>query len=402
MTSRTVLISGAGIAGPTLAYWLGRHGFAPTVVERAAAPRSSGSPVDVRGPAVAVAQRMGVLPDIRRAGTEVTELTFVNAAGRRAGRINIRALRRATGSGEVELPRGDLATILQRVAREHAEFVYGDRITALHQDERGVDVTFEHAAPRRFDLVVGADGLHSAVRALAFGPEREFVEHLGIYVATAPLPGTENPHAVVLHNVPGRLVAVHPSTGGALAFFAFRGPELAGFDPNDTASHKRILTGAFAGGGWRVPELLDRMQAAADLYFDSVSRVNLRPWSRGRVALLGDAASCVSLFGDGSTLAMTGAATLADALAAHPDDHVQAFRRFEAEHRVRVDPKLHGIERASTLLIPATRTGIVTRNLLANLWPLGAAAGWLTRTAARSSRHDYANVEHGYANAGHG
>jgi len=380
MSGATVLISGGGIAGPTLAYWLARHGFRPTVVERAAGPRSSGSPVDVRGPAVTVAERMGVLERIRRAGTEVTELTFVNAAGRRVGRINSGAIQRATGSGEVELPRGDLAAILQSAAREHAEFVYGDRITGLRQDARGVDVTFDHARPRRFDLVVGADGLHSGVRALAFGPEREFVEHLGIYVATAPLPGVENPRAVVLHNAPGRLVAVHPSTGGALAFFAFRSPEIADFDPGDTVQHKQLLADAFAGRGWRVPELLDQVRAAPDLYFDTVSRVNLRPWSRGRVALLGDAASCVSLFGGGSTLAMTGAATLADALAEHPDDHGLALRRYEAVHRILVDPKLRNVERASTLLIPATRTGITARNLLTHLWPLGVAAGWLTRS----------------------
>jgi 2-polyprenyl-6-methoxyphenol hydroxylase-like FAD-dependent oxidoreductase len=374
-----VLISGAGIAGPTLAYWLARRGFRPTVVERAALVRSSGSPVDVRGPAVAVAERMGIMPRVREAGTAVTEMTFVNGVGRRVGRINSGAVQRASGSREVELPRGDLSSILHEASRDHAEFLFHDSISAIAQDEHGVDVTFEHAAPRRFDLVIGADGLHSAVRGLVFGPEPDFVEHLGIYIATTTLPSVENPRAVVMHNAPGRLVAVHPSRGRALAFFAFRHPAVPDFDPRDTAQHKRLLAEAFDGAGWRVPDLLDHVRAADDLYFDSVSRVNCRPWSQGRVGLVGDAASCVSLFGDGSTLAMAGALTLAEALAASPAEHGAAFRRYEAEHRRLVEPKLRGISQFSQLLIPATRTGIAARNLATRLWPLGAAAGWLGR-----------------------
>jgi 2-polyprenyl-6-methoxyphenol hydroxylase-like FAD-dependent oxidoreductase len=184
----------------------------------------------------------------------------------------------------------------------------------------------------------------------------------------------------VMYNAPGRAVAVHPADGGgALAFFAFRSPAIPDFDLRNIVQHKRLLTEAFAGDGWRVPELLDRVRTADDLYFDSVSRVTLPRWSAGRVALLGDAASCVSLFGGGSTLAMAGAFTLAEAIGASQGDHESAFRRYEAEHRVLVDPKLRGIEQVSHLLVPASRVGVATRNLLTRLWPLGAAAGWLTR-----------------------
>jgi 2-polyprenyl-6-methoxyphenol hydroxylase-like FAD-dependent oxidoreductase len=380
MSNQTVLISGAGIAGPTLAYWLARHGFRPTVVERATALRSSGSPVDVRGPAVDVADGMGVMPRIRDAATDVTGMRFVNAAGRRVGRVNLRALQQAAGSREVELPRGDLASILSQASRDHAEFLFHDAIVALRQDEHGVSVTFEHAQPRRFDLVIGADGLHSAVRRLAFGPEADFAHHMGLYVATMRLEGldgldglVEGGREVIMYNTPGRAVAIHPSRGDALAFFAFQRPAAPGFDYRDPA---------FQGGGWRVPELLKRVQAADDLYFDSVSQVRVRPWWHGRVALLGDAASCVSLFGDGSSLAMAGAFTLAQELAASPDDHRLAFRRYEASHRTLVDPKQRNIARAASLLIPATRPGILARNLATRLWPLGAAAGWLRRRLA--------------------
>jgi 2-polyprenyl-6-methoxyphenol hydroxylase-like FAD-dependent oxidoreductase len=380
MTNQTVLISGAGIAGPTLAYWLARHRFHPTVVEHAAAPRSSGSPVDVRGRAVEVADRMGVMQRIRQAGTDRTGMSFVNATGRRVGWVNMRALQQATGSREVELPRGDLASILYNASRDDAEFLFDDSIVALNLDEHGVSVTFERALPRRFDLVIGADGLHSAVRRLAFGPESDFVHHMGIYVATMPLDGLIEPgREVVMYNTPGRAVAIHPSRGNALAFFAFRSPAVPDFDFRDIGQHKRLLAAAFADGSWRVPELLKHVHAAGDLYFDSVSQVRVRPWWRGRVALLGDAASCVSLFGDGSSLAMAGAFTLAEELAASSGDHRLAFRRYEAEHRTLVDPKQRNIARGASLLIPATRQGMLARNLATRLWPGGAAAGWLWR-----------------------
>ena len=390
MSNQTVLISGAGIAGPTLAYWLARHRFRPTVVERAAIWRSSGSPVDVRGRAVDVAERMGVMARIRDAGTDRTGMSFVNATGRRVGGVNTRALQQAAGSREVELPRGDLASILYQASRDHAEFLFGDAIVALGHDEHGVRVTFDRAHRRRFDLVIGADGLHSAVRRLAFGPEPDFVQHLGLYVATMRLDGLDGlieggGREVVMYNTPGRAVAIHPSRGHALAFFAFRSPAVPNFDYRDTAQHKRLLAAAFADAGWRMPELLKRVQAADDLYFDSVSQVRVRPWWHGRVALVGDAASCVSLFGDGSSLAVAGAFTLAEELAASPGDHRLAFRRYEASHRRLVDPRQRGIARGASLLIPATRPGILARNLASQLWPVGAAAVWMRRRLAPAS-----------------
>jgi 2-polyprenyl-6-methoxyphenol hydroxylase-like FAD-dependent oxidoreductase len=384
-----VLISGAGIAGPTLAYWLARHGWRPTVVEHVAALRSSGSPVDVRGPAVQVAEQMGVMARIRQAGTDVTAMRFVNATGRRVGKVNLRALQRAAGSREVELPRGDLASILYQASRDHAEFLFDDAIVALDQDKHGVSVTFERAHPRRFDLVIGTDGLHSAVRRLAFGPESDLVQHMGLYIATMRLDGLdgllEGGREVVMYNSPGRAVAIHPSRGDALAFFAFRSPVVPGFDHRDTGQHKRLLTAAFADDAWQVPELLKHMDAADDLYFDGVSRVRVRPWWRGRVALAGDAASCMSLFGDGSSLAMAGAFTLAEELAASPGDHRSAFGRYEARHRRLVDPRQRNIARGTSLLIPATRPGILARNLATRLWPVGAAAGWLRHRLAPAS-----------------
>jgi 2-polyprenyl-6-methoxyphenol hydroxylase-like FAD-dependent oxidoreductase len=153
------------------------------------------------------------------------------------------------------------------------------------------------------------------------------------------------------------------------------------FDHRDTEQHKRLLAAAYAGASWRTPELLDRVKKADDLYFDSVSQVIMDGWSNGRVALLGDAASCVSLFGDGATLAMAGAYTLAEELSASPADHRAAFQRYEARHRTLVDPKQRNLTLAASILIPTTRAGITARNLATHLWPVAAAGSWLRRIA---------------------
>ena len=362
-----VLISGAGVAGATLAYWLARNGLRPTVVERSPGLRSSGNPVDVRGPAMPVAEAMGIVRRLGAAATGATAISVVDAAGRQRARVRMPG---AAGTGpEIELARSDLAAILHEAARDHAEFVFDDSVTALVQDRDGVDVTFDRAAPRRFDLVVGADGLHSAVRRLAFGPEADYVHHAGLYVATLQLgQPAERPDTVLLYNTPGRLAAVHPARGDALAAFIFRGPAIPCLDYRDTARHRRIVADAYAGTGWRVPELLDRVRVTDDLYFDAVSTVRLPSWSAGRVTLVGDAASCVSLLGDGSSLAITGAHALARALAERRD-HADAFRAYEADHRPRIAPKQRGIRRAAAVLVPRTRLGIGARNLAARLLP---------------------------------
>jgi 2-polyprenyl-6-methoxyphenol hydroxylase-like FAD-dependent oxidoreductase len=364
MKRQTVLISGAGVAGPTLAYWLARSGFAPTVVERSAGQRSSGNPVDVRGEAMEVAERMGVLPGLREIATRVSELSFVNASGRRVGRLAVGA----SGQTELEVPRAALASVLYDAARQDAEFRFGDSITALRQDAAGVDVSFAAGPPGRFDLVVGADGLHSGVRRLVFGPASGYVRHLGMYVATLQLGyAAADPGTVLMYNLPGRSVSVHPVNGSAMAAFIFRSPEIPGLDTRDSAACKQVVLDAYRGGGWELPRLLDRVSAADDLYFDSVSRVRLPAWSQGRIAMLGDAASCMSLFGNGSSLAITGAATLARALAASPDDFQAAFRSYEAEHRVRVRPTQRGRLIAGALLVPSTRAGIAARDLAVRL-----------------------------------
>jgi 2-polyprenyl-6-methoxyphenol hydroxylase-like FAD-dependent oxidoreductase len=371
---RKALICGAGIAGATAAYWLAKGGFQVTVVERAQDMRSSGSPVDVRGTAVEVAERMGVMTQIRAADTCVRDMVFVNARGRVVSRVDMRTT--WADPGDVELPRGELAAILREAVPSDVEFLFDDWVTALDQDADGVTAVLASGATRRFDIVIGADGAHSGVRALAFGPESDYLKHLGVYVATLPLDG-ETGSELVMYNTPGRAVAIHPAGGRPGAAFMFRAPPIAHFDHRDLDQHKRLLAAAYAGAGWRVPELLDRVRVADDLYFDSVSRIEVPAWSRGRVGLVGDAASCVSLFGDGSSLAMTGAFTLADALG---DDIPAGLRAYEARHRPQRAAKENSVALAVKVLIPATTAGIAVRNAAAHMFPLITAARRLMGT----------------------
>jgi 2-polyprenyl-6-methoxyphenol hydroxylase-like FAD-dependent oxidoreductase len=365
---RTALISGAGIAGATAAYWLAKAGFQVTVVEHARDMRSSGSPVDVRGSAKDVAERMGVMARVRAADTCVRDMVFVNARGRVLSRVNMHHT--WAEPSDVELPRGELAAILREAVPDEVEFQFGNSVTALTQDADGVTADFASGPARRFDVVIGADGAHSAVRALAFGPEAAYLKHLGVYVATLPLDG-ETGTDLVMYNTPGRAVAIHPGGGRPGAAFMFRAPQIPQFDHRDLDQHKRLLCDAYAGAGWRVPELLDRVRAADDLYFDSVSRIQVPTWCRGRIGLVGDAASCVSLFGDGSSLAMTGAFTLADSL---NGDIPAGLHTYEVRHRPQRAAKENSVAYATRLLIPATSAGIAVRNVAMYLVPLVNAA----------------------------
>jgi 2-polyprenyl-6-methoxyphenol hydroxylase-like FAD-dependent oxidoreductase len=355
--SLTVLISGAGIGGATLAALLGRAGHQATVVERDQGVRSSGNPVDVRKGAYRVAQQLDVLGRLQQVATRVRLLIFVDDAGRIAARMPTRQ----SPTQEIEVPRADLSAILVGAGQNDAEFLFDDMINQLHPDNAGVDVIFDRAAPRRFDVVVGADGIHSAVRRLAFGPEADFVHHLGMYVATAKLGlPMDRDDTVIMYNKPGTAVALHPGVGSPGVAFMFRSS--VRIDYRDLDARRRLLMQTYGDHGWRTEELLSAYLASDDVYFDSVSRIRMRSWSHGRVTLLGDAADCVSLFGDGSSSAMEGAATLAASLTASAHDIPAALVRYESAHRKITRPRQRLVPIASHLLIPKTRVGIALRD----------------------------------------
>ncbi|MFE2852246.1 FAD-dependent monooxygenase [Streptomyces lavendulae] len=350
--NKSVLISGGSVAGPALAYWLHRHGFTPTVVERAPQLRDGGYAVDFRGEALDVLDRMGLLDAVRTLDTEMGDAAMVDAEGRRYA-----TLPAAVFAGDLEVLKGDLTRLLYEATREDVEYVFGDSIASLRQDAHGVSVTFERGAPRRFDLVVGADGLHSKTRALTFGPEERFLRHLGIYTAIFNLDnylGLENTGR--LYAVPGKaanIFTARANTEARAAFhFAAEGLE---YDRRDPASHKRIIAERFAGEGWEVPRLLEEMDAAQEFFFDANAQVEMDTWAAGRVVLLGDAAACAApTSGRGTSQALIGAYVLAGELAVSGGDHVAAFAAYEERMRGYVaEHQALGREGAERFFMPA-------------------------------------------------
>ena len=384
LRNRRVLISGASVAGPVLAYWLRRYGFEPTVVELAPALRESGYPIDVRGQAVTVAERMGVLPSVKAAGLDTAGLSFVDESGRTRAALDMRAIRKATASKDIELCRGDLVRILRDATAADVEYRFGDRITALRQQTDAVHVEFEHGPSREFDLVLGADGLHSGVRALAFGPEERFLHYLGYYFGGADVdPGFGVPDRVVMRSAPNRAVGVYRFGERAAAFYMFASENQLDYDYRDPAAPMRLFTERFSDEFWPTG-VIEKIGSTEGMYFDSLSQVRMPAWSAGRVALAGDAAYCPTLVtGAGTSLAMIGAYLLAGELQAAAGEHERAFAAYERRFRPQVTTAQGGTPQGARMMIPATERAIRLRNQLIRLAPLQVALARLTRRFTR-------------------
>ncbi|QWB28541.1 MULTISPECIES: FAD-dependent monooxygenase [Streptomyces] len=364
-----MLVSGAGIAGLACALELGTRGHDVTVVEYARRLRLNGTPIDIRGDAIEAVDGMGLRAEIQKRRVRMSELTrFVDSAGEPVARIPMAEV--SDSDDDIELLREDLVRILAEALPDTAAIRFGDSIETLTDDgvsgggDGGVDVRFASGRTGRYDLVLGADGQHSAVRRLVFGPEEDYLRHLGVYFALADHPGeasSEGPNSI--YNVPGRMAGLFRYQGKAVAVFQFRS-ERIDYDHHDLDAQKKILVDAFAGyRSWRIPELLDAALADPGFFFTSASQIHLPSWHRGRVALVGDAGySPAFLSGRGTSLALMGARFLAEELERCGGDHTAAFARYEARQRPYVTFAQNRVHSGRDRMLPTTWAAIAARN----------------------------------------
>ncbi len=395
MTARSALISGASIAGPVLAFWLADAGWDVTVIERAERLRTSGYPVDIRGTAVEVVRRMGLQEQISAERYRHVPMTLLTPRGRRLQTLDFGDLLNDEGAGDVEISRGVLSEILYDASSDRVDYVFGDSITALTQTDAGVDARFEHRAPQTFDVVIGADGIHSKVRGLTFGDESRFIRHLGPYAAIWDLPADMfSPGGGFMYSHAGRTALVErPAAGGpARAFLAFMHQDPSTVNRYDPDEILRAVRSAFGGDRWRTKEIIDTLPDATDLYFDTVSQVRMDCWSAGRVALVGDAAYAPAfLSGQGTSIAIAGAYVLAAELVQHEQPEC-AFAAYERRLRDYVVKNQNLALRTDSTVISRTRRQLLGRNIKLCLVPtlqrLGLAH--LLQTQLRSAANELA------------
>jgi 2-polyprenyl-6-methoxyphenol hydroxylase-like FAD-dependent oxidoreductase len=383
-----VLISGASIAGPVLAYWLNRYGFEVTVVERAPRLRKTGGhAVDLFRPAMDISERMGVLPRVTAMSTETTTLTAFREGASTPARVDLTKIFRATSDRHVEIMRDDLSEIYFDATTDDVEYVFGDSVTKIEDDV----VSFEHSPPRRFDVVAGADGLHSNVRRLVFGDCPKYF--VGVHLAVLTAPKGDLSGEFVCHLGPGRMVGRYGAKhlDEERVIFLFRGGELD-YHHRDVPRQKELLRATFAGMHPHVDDWLGELDTTPAFYFDSATQLRMDSWSRGRVTLVGDAGYCPGPAVGGSTsLAVLGAYVLAGELAAAGGDHERAFEAYEREMAEIVRRSRVFALGAAKRLVPATRTGVwalVQSARLVSALPAGVSAALAKLNTKGIRMHD--------------
>jgi 2-polyprenyl-6-methoxyphenol hydroxylase-like FAD-dependent oxidoreductase len=380
---KSVLISGAGIAGPALAYWLRHRGFEPTLIEQASHFREGGYMIDFWGVGYDVAERMNLIPRLRDVGYLIDCVKFVDERGRMRSGFDAKVLRRTLGNRFFSLPRGDLARAIFDTVADKIETIFGDSITAIHEDPDGLDVQFEHGHARRFDLIAGCDGLHSIVRKLTFGEENRFEKFLGYSVAafevTRYRPRDEDIY--INYSTPGKQVGrLSLRNDRTLFLFVFADERGNLIDSDDTEAQRKALRAQFGNLGWECPQILAAMESCPELYFDRVSQIRMPSWSRGRATLIGDAAYCPSLLaGEGTGFALAGAYLLAGELQRASGDYVLAYRAYEQRFRPFIERKQQSAAQFATSFTPKTRPGLLVRDLVLQFAAFSPVSHWLMR-----------------------
>jgi 2-polyprenyl-6-methoxyphenol hydroxylase-like FAD-dependent oxidoreductase len=392
-----IIINGAGIAGPTLAYWLRRSGHEVLLVEAAPRLRGGGYVIDFWGVGCDIAEKMGLLPRVGDLGYRVREVRFVDRHGRTRGGFSTDVFHRVLGGRFTSLRRSDLAAAIYGALDGEVETIFGDSVAGIEDVGGAARVVFDRTGPRLADLVVGADGLHSRVRRLAFGPDEGAEVPLGYHVAAFEVEGyrPRDELVYVSHGVPGRQISRFSLRDDKTLFlFVFRDEYLTALDPSTDEGRKAALVRAFAGVGWEWPAIESAMAGVGGIYFDKVSQIRMGHWTRGRTALVGDAAACVSLLaGEGTGLAMAEAYVLAGELRRCGGNHSAAFGRYEERMLPFLRRKQAMAAGFASSFAPKSALGITFRNLATRLFRFPLLGGLVL---GRVLRDDIDLPDYGY------
>jgi 2-polyprenyl-6-methoxyphenol hydroxylase-like FAD-dependent oxidoreductase len=370
MNNRNILISGAGIAGTTLAFWLKRFGFNPAIIEIAPKLREGGYAIDFMGAGYDVAEKMGIVTELKKVDINFSKLSFVDKNNKEKGTMNYQKIKKFLNGRAFTLLRSDLAKVIYNSLDKDIEVIFGDTINNIEQDDDKVVVTFRSGTKRNFDLLIGADGLHSNVRNLVFGKETQFEKYYGYYTSSYTINHfSVGNNAFSMYNVPYKQVAIYSNNENkTTTFFIFTSPEKLSSPHSGTENQKQILKAEFEGIGWKCRQLLSEVDSATDFYFDSISQIKMEKWSKGRISLVGDACYCPSLLsGKGSTLAMVGAYVLAGELKEANGNYEAAFEQYQILFKPFMDKKQQAARFFAKSFIPKSNFGIWLRNTVFKL-----------------------------------
>jgi 2-polyprenyl-6-methoxyphenol hydroxylase-like FAD-dependent oxidoreductase len=370
MNNRNILISGAGIAGTTLAFWLKRFGFNPAIIEIAPKLREGGYAIDFMGAGYDVAEKMGIVTELKKVDINFSKLSFVDKNNKEKGTMNYQKIKKFLNGRAFTLLRSDLAKVIYNSLGKDIEVIFGDTINNIEQDDDKVVVTFRSGTKRNFDLLIGADGLHSNVRNLVFGKETQFEKYYGYYTSSYTINHfSVGNNAFSMYNVPYKQVAVYSNNENkTTTFFIFTSPEKLSSPHSGTEKQKQILKAEFENIGWKCRQLLSEVDSATDFYFDSISQIKMEKWAMGRISLVGDACYCPSLLsGKGSTLAMVGAYVLAGELKEANGNYEAAFEQYQILFKPFMDKKQQAARFFAKSFIPKSNFGIWLRNTVFKL-----------------------------------
>ena len=384
-----IAINGCGIGGPTLAWWLKKYGHEPVLFEKAPAPREGGYVIDFWGTGYDIAEKMGVLPELKKDAYLIERVQTVTSGGWTTSSMSTKGFRDLTNGRYMSIARSDLARHLLNACGS-IETHFGTSVIGVEDQGGEVSVQLSDGTEQDFDLVIGADGLHSKVRELAFGSQEQFEKHIGFYVAAYVLDGYQprDELTYITHTKPGRQIARVALRDDQTLFLLTFTKDLLSQSPVDEASEKAVLREIYKDMGWEADAILSRMDEVRDIYFDRVSQIRMPDWTKGRVALLGDAAACASLLaGEGTGLAMTEAYILAGELHKTRGDYHVAFKSYQDRLHSYVTQKQDGALSFAGFFAPKNWFWLVVRDISLNLTSVPYLGKQLLASSFKSDLH---------------